>query len=242
MEKLAYCGLWSLVLCGFASTGCKETVQGKYLDTEGIALVADVTAETDKESTVELSFLTGGDESNTYVDLAADKVTVTGDGVGKVLSAKSKGEYATKFASGAGGAKFSVALNRMESDKTDALKTSGTLPEPFKVSVDAAGDASRQDALTIKWAPFGEADSVRVDIDGDCVFFTFQDGEADDGEFVVPKNELIFGSDPKKDDGGNCDAVVTITRTRNGTVDKVFDTESKLRLHQVRSATFPSVP
>lgn len=239
MKTRACSGMLSLVLCGFAGAGCKETVEGEFLDTQGIALVADVTAKSDKESKVELSFLTGGDESNTYVNLSDDKVTVTGDGVAKVLKAESKGEYEGTFASGKGGAKFSVALDRSDKDQDDATSNSGTLPEPFTVSVDGAGDLSRQDALTIRWEPYGDAEEVRVNIDGDCIFFTFEDTEDDDGEFTVEKQGLIFGDEDKEAD---CEVTVTVTRTRRGSTDKVFDPESKLRLHQVRSTTFTSVP
>jgi len=224
-----------------ALMGCKETVEGKYLDTEGIALVADVTAESEKKSTMEIDFLTGGDESNTYVDLSADEVTATGDGVKKTLGADSKGEYDTTFNTGKSGAVFTIGLARAEKDKTDALKTKGTLPDSFEVSVEQTGDVSRaDDDLTILWDPSGTADEVRVDIDGDCVFFTFVSGEDDDGEFTVKANELIFGG--KDDKEKDCEATVTVTRTNVGKVDSVFDTESKFRLHQVRSTTFQSVP
>lgn len=223
-----------------ALIGCKETVEGKYLDTEGIALVADVTAESDKKSTMEIDFRTGGDESNTFVDLSADEVTASGDGVKKTLGADSKGEYDTTFDTGKSGAVFTIGLARAEKDKTDALKTKGTLPESFDVSVKQTGDISRTEALTVTWDPSGKADEVRVDIDGDCVFFTFVSGEDDDGEFTVKANELIFGG--KDDKEMDCEATVTVTRTNFGTVDPVFDTESKFRLHQVRSTTFQSVP
>lgn len=224
-----------------ALMGCKETVEGKYLDTEGIALVADVTAESEKKSTMEIDFLTGGDESNTFVDLSDDDVTASGEGDKKTISPDSKGEYDTTFNTGKSGAVFTIGLARAEKDKTDALKTKGTLPDTFDVSVMQSGDVSRaDDALTILWDPSDTADEVQIDIDGECVFFTFESGEEDDGEFTVEKTELIFGGDDDKKK--DCEVTVTVTRTNFGTVDSVFDPESKFRLHQVRSTTFQSVP
>jgi hypothetical protein len=226
----------------FALTGCKETVEGKYLDTEGIALVAEVTAEADNKSSMTIDFLTGGDESNTYVDLSADEVTASGGGVKKTISAADQGEYDTSFATGKPGTAFTIGLTRSAKDKTDASKTSGKLPDNFKVTLDQDGDISRTDALTILWDPSGSADEVKIDIDGDCLFFVFEGHEPDDGKFTVPAKDLIFGGDPKKDDKGSCEATVTVTRTNLGEVDPVFDTESKFRLNLVRSTTFQSVP
>jgi hypothetical protein len=240
MNMRAYRGVWAILGCGLAAAGCKETVEGKYLDTEGIALVADVTAESAGKASVELAFKSGGDESNTYVDLGDDKVTVTGDGKGKVLNAKARGEYETSFDLSKADAEFSIALDRKDADKKDAKSTSGKLPKDFDVTIDASGDVSRQDELVVQWSPSGENGVVvEVDLDGDCISFTFKSGEKDDGEFVVPAKDLIFGG--KDDDEGDCEVQATVTRTRNGDVDDVFDSESKLRLHQVRKATFTSV-
>lgn len=228
------------VLCALAAVGCKETVEGKHLDTQGIAMVVDVTAKDDSKSEMRIEFLAGGDESNTFVNLEDDEVKVGAGGKTKVIDPQDKGEYETTFATAAGGTEFTVALDRSDADKDDATDNSGVLPEPFTASVDGSGDHSRKNAVTIKWDPSGDADEVRIDIDGDCVFFTFVDEQADDGEYIVAADELTPISDEDKQK--SCEATVTVTRTIFGTTDAVFDPESKFRLHQVRSATFQSVP
>jgi hypothetical protein len=220
--------------------GCKETVEGKFLDTQGIAMLADVTADGTDSADVSIDFVAGGDESNTYVNLGDDRVIVGVDGKKGDASAESKGEYEFAASTGEGGTQFSIALDRQDAEKEDATKNMGTLPDDFEVMI-AAGDHSRREALTIEWDPSGDADEVRIDLDGDCVFFTFESGEADDGEFVIPADELIFGSDPAQDDEGTCEVTATVTRTNHGTIDPVFDLESHFDLHQVRTAKFTSV-
>lgn len=222
--------------------GCEETVEGKYLDTEGIAMVVDVTATDDSSSEMKIEFLVGGDESNTYVDLADDKVIASGGDQAKMLAADDIGRYDADFHTGAADTEYTVSLDRVAEDKKDAPDSSGTLPEPFTLALDMQGDVSRQDPLTVTWDPSGTADEVKVDVDGDCVFYTFDSGEDDDGSFTFPANDFIFGGDPADDDKGSCEATVTITRTRFGETDPVFDSESKFRLHQVRSLKFNSVP
>lgn len=219
-----------------AAMGCKETVEGKFLDTEGIAMLVDVTAKDTGSANVEIDFVAGGDESNTYVALGDDKVTVGVDGKKGSASAESKGEYSFEAGTGEGGTVFSVALDRVDADKADASKSSGTLPDDFDVMI-AAGDHKRSEALTIAWDPAGDADDVRIDLDGDCISFTFESGEADDGEFVVPAGDLVIGTDDK----GDCEVTATVTRTNHGKTDPVFDPESHFDLHQVRTATFTSV-
>jgi hypothetical protein len=238
-------GMRNLVLSGLGALsllGCKETVEGKFLDTEGIAVLIDVTAESEDSSRMEVDFVTGGNESNTYVNLSADEVTVGADGDEKEIHQSSKGEYETTFDTGAGGTVFTLALDRSDADKTDASENEGTLPEPFAVMLEPAGEVSRSEDLTVLWDPSGDADEVRIDVDGDCVFFTFESGEDDDGEFVIAANELILGGDPMSDDEGPCEVEVTVTKTNHGTTDETFDPESHFRLHQVRSATYDSVP
>lgn len=219
--------------------GCEETVDGEYLDTEGIAIVVDVTARDDNSSEMDIEFLVGGDESNTYVDLSADTVTATGGDQARTLGADDKGRYDAEFDTGAADTEFTVSLERSDEDKADALDSGGVLPEPFTLSLDADGEISRQDALTVSWDPSGTADQVKVDVDGDCTFFTFDGGEPDNGSFTFPAGEFVLGS---TDDKGDCEATLTVTRTNFGTTDPVFDSESKFRLHQVRSMTFTSVP
>jgi hypothetical protein len=191
---------------------------------------------------MEIDFVTGGDESNTYVNLSADEVTVGADGEDKVIDADSKGEYETTFDTGAGGTVFTLALDRSDADKTDASENEGTLPEPFTVMIEPAGEISRSEDLTILWDPSGDADEIRVDVDGDCVFFTFESSEDDDGEFVIAAGDLILGGDSANDDEGPCEVEVTVTKTNHGTTDETFDPESHFRLHQVRSATYDSIP
>src|SRR5690606_2510464 len=160
------------------------------------------TASGDGKSRIEIDFLTGGDESNTYVDLSDDEVTATvdveGDKTKKVIRPASKGEYATTFDTNEGGAVFSIGLDRSDADKEDATETEGVLPDPFDISIQPTGQVSRRDPLTIEWEPSGTGDKMRIDVDGTCVYFVFDSDEADDGEYTIDK--LYFGSDPAKDD------------------------------------------
>lgn len=230
-------GAWGLVAAGLG--GCEETVEGQYLDTEGIAMVVDVTARTDAASEMEIEFLSGGDESNTYVDLGQDTVSASGGDEDFELDQDRTGRYTADFATGEGGTVFSVSLDRSDEEKSDALDSHGVLPVPFSITLEPAGEVSRAGALSVTWDPSDEADEVRIDADGDCLFFTFVDGEADDGEYTIEAGDFVLGS---TDDEGSCEATLTVTRTNFGEADPVFDSESKFRLHQERGTTFTSVP
>lgn len=237
VDTRAWAGAFGLA--GALLGGCEETVEGKYLDTEGIAMVVDVTARSESAAEMTIEFLSGGDESNTYVDLQDDAVTATGGDEELELAQDRTGRYSADFGTGEGGAEFTVSLDRSDEDKSDALDSGGVLPEPFTITLEPAGDVSRAEALTVRWDPSGGADEVRIDADGDCLFFTFVTDETDDGEYVIEAGDFVFGS---SDDEGDCEASVTVTRTSFGEVDPVFDSESKFRLHQERSVTFTSTP
>ena len=43
-------------------SGCKETVEGEFLDTEGIAIRVNVTATSEDSSSMDIDFVVGGDE------------------------------------------------------------------------------------------------------------------------------------------------------------------------------------
>ncbi|MDH5675686.1 MAG: hypothetical protein OEZ06_26415 [Myxococcales bacterium] len=225
-----------------AVSGCKETVSGDYLDTEGIAMVADVRAFSDTKAEVDIEFLVGGDESNTYVDLSDDELVIKGGDQSKTVSQSAVGEYSASFSSGEAGTEYRIELDREDPNRADAFDNVGTLPEAFTIGIEPGGEVSRQEMLTVTWEPSGSDDDMRIDLDGDCIFFTFKSGEADDGVFAIEANDLIFGGDPADDDKGECEVEVTVTRTRKGETDSIFDAESKLRLHQVRSTTYRSLP
>jgi hypothetical protein len=230
----------SIVLLGAWLCGCEETVEGKYLDTEGIAMVVDVTARSEGAAELEIEFKSGGDESNTYVDLDGDTVSASGgDETFAELDEDRTGRYTADFGTGEGGTEFSVSLDRSDEDKTDALDSQGVLPDAFAITLDPETDVSRAGALLVTWDPAGGADEVRIDADGDCLFFTFAAGEEDDGEYVIEAGEFVLGG---TDDEEDCEATLTVTRTNFGEVDSVFDSESKFRLHQERSVTFTSTP
>jgi hypothetical protein len=139
--RVGVLGALGLVAAGLG--GCEETVEGRYLDTEGIAMLVEVTARSDRASEMEIEFKAGGDESNTYVDLGDDTVSASGGDEDLELDHRRTGRYTADFTTGEGGTEFSVSLDRSDEGKSDALDSHGVLPEPFGITVEPAGDVSR---------------------------------------------------------------------------------------------------
>ncbi len=230
------------LLSTLAMAGCaEETVSSENIKTGGIVGLFEVTARSDSSSTARATLVVGGDQSNTYVTLDnGDNLTATAGSETKTLTtAGGPGRYEANFATGAAGEEFSIALNRP--DDTDALGNSGLLPAPFAFTELPTGTPSRKtDAVTIKWDN-GEAGSLELEVEGDCIFDESFKPASGSTEFTISADKLR-STGVNEEDKETCDLTVTLTRTSSGSVDPALDNDSRFRLHQVRSTTFASAP
>ncbi|EYF03733.1 hypothetical protein [Chondromyces apiculatus] len=220
------------------ATGCTETIDSKNLRTAGIAALIEVESTDGTSSEVVATLLTGGAQSNTYVDLSSgDAIYASAGGGDRVeMGVESTGVYQADFRVGAEGTEFVVSLERVDDD--GAPRSAGTLPAPFALNPVPPEDASRAEAFTITWTGTS-SDPMEIEVDGDCIFSDTFEVPGDPGSFTIPANELSATSSDKAE---TCNVTVSVTRSRTGDPDPAFDPESRVDLRQVRTTTFVSAP
>jgi hypothetical protein len=217
--------------------GCTESIDSKNIKTAGIAALIDATSTNGTATTVLVELKTGGAQSNTYVDLSdGDALSVEVDGKTYEMSAEGNG-YEAEIPTGAADTEFKVSFQRR--NDTSAPDSKGQMPAPFTLDDIPTGDHSRAEDLVITWdAASASASEMSIQLDGNCIFVeTFE--VPDSGTYTVRGGELKATSDdmPK-----SCVVEVELRRTRKGTADVGYDSESWFRLHQVRTTSFTSAP
>lgn len=236
-----------IILCAVLASstalfGCsREVTSSNNIKTPGIAAIIDVTAESDSLSTVVAELRIAGSSSNAFVSLdGEDKLTATAADASKEMVVEDlAGIYEAEFPTAAADTKFTVALERGEGDES-ARNNSGNLPAPFQIGPTPDNKPSRAEAdITLTWAPVDTSADMVAELNGTCIFSKTIDVTGDEGTLLIPKGTLqSTGNDMPE----ACDITVTMTRTRKGTADPVFDPESSFELHQVRKASFSSAP
>ena len=218
--------------------GCTETVDSTNIKTPGIAATIVATADSDTSTTVVATLQVGGPSSNTYVNLeAGDQIFATNGTDRKAMQADGEGVYVATFATAVEDADFAVDLQRTV--EADAPANSGTLPAPLALTVGASA-VSRDADITFTWTPSGSKDNVSLKLSGSCIFTKTIDVPGDTGTHTVSGGTLQPTNSNMP--GDSCDVTVDIQRSRAGTTDPGFDTESTFMLHQKRSGTFTSTP
>jgi hypothetical protein len=219
-------------------SGCTETIDSTNVKTRGIAALIEATASSDASTTVVATLKAGGDESNTYVILGGgDRIFASAGDQRVEMQAQSSGVYEAKFNSGKADLPIKVDLQRENDD--DAPSSTGNLPAPFDIAALPTDPVSRASDLTIAWAPTGSTDSVKLELNGNCIFLEVVNVPGDTGKHVIAAGTLK-PTNPKM--GESCPVTVKMTRSRKGTPDGTFDSESWFVLEQVRTASFTSAP
>jgi hypothetical protein len=234
--------LCAALVSSAALFGCtREVTSSNNIKTPGIAAIIDVTATSESLSTVVAELKIAGSSSNAFVNLdGEDKLTATANETSKEMVVEDlAGVYEAEFPTGAANTKFTVALERGEGDES-ARGNSGNLPAPFDIGPTPDTKPSRaNDEITLTWSTPDTDSKMVAEFQGSCIFLETIDIVGDDGKLVIPKGTLeSTGGDMPKE----CDINVTITRSRTGTADPVFDKESSFQLHQVRKTSFASAP
>jgi hypothetical protein len=138
----------------------------------------------------------------------------------------------------ASGTQYTVALNRGTSD-TSAPSSTATLPEPFTLGTLSATTYSRAGTdIAVTYSPAGQSDAVAWTITGDCFNAAGSSVSGDTGAFTVSKGTLSgTGSQSTQ----NCQATLTLTRTRPGSLDPAYY-GGTISAVQQRSVTWTSTP
>jgi len=227
-------------LVGLLAVGCsKETTSSRNIKTGGIAALTDVYADTDTTATIHVELRVGGSSSNTYINLEdGDELIATAGDQTKTLSMTDEpGKFEAKFTGVGADTVFSLVLERPHD--TTASENSGTLPAPFTLDKPTDDLSRKNDELEVTWAPSGTDDAMEFDFDGDCIFPRPPERPSDSGSFTLAKGELDSTGGDKPE---ACRLTLDAQRSRSGTADSAFDSESWFRLHQRRSTSFVSAP
>jgi hypothetical protein len=219
-------------------SGCtKETVDSQNINTAGIAALIEVTATTDSATTVITTLKVGGAQSNTYVDLSDGDAIFAKAGATRVeMTGQSTGVYEAEFNTAALDTEITVSLERKDDDA--APNSRGLLPGPFALTI-GASSVSRTADLAITWTPSGSNDDVTIELSGTCISGQTIDVPGDPGTHTITANTLKPINDMMPE---SCDVNVEVTRSRQGTADVAFDSESRFRMRQIRTSKFTSTP
>lgn len=226
------------LVLGMAAIGCSATTSSRNIRTAGMVALVDVTSEQEGQSKVHSSIVIGGANSNTYVVLeGGDRMYAEAGGQHEDMNAVSDGEYEAKFATSGG--EFVVGLTRDQDPP--APNNKGTMPPPFNITsqFDDTPKSRAKDDVTLTWDPSGSGTDVAIHLSGDCILDVDFSVGGDPGTYTIEKKKIVAWESQKKE---KCNVIAAITRTANGTTDPALDSDSRFRLHQVRTVRFVSGP
>jgi hypothetical protein len=234
-----------IILCAALASsaalfGCsKEVTSSVNIRTPGLAPIITVTAESASLATVHVDMKIAGSSSNAYVILeGGDKLVAEADGKTSDMRSESEGEYEAEFPTAAADTEFKVMLERPNDDP--GLNNRGTMPAPFEIGALPETKPSRATAdVTVTWSPVDTNSDMKIQVNGSCIFLETFSVPGDEGQFVIPKGKLSSTNSEKPEE---CEVTVTMTRSRVGTTDSIFDKESSFTLQQIRKDTFVSAP
>ncbi len=219
--------------------GCsnEETVSSSQIKTGGISAKIEVKSENGTSSLVTAKLNVGGPDGTAVILENGDKLTVTANGETKTLNAEEEGVYVTTLGTADADTEFVVGLERGDPDDSPAPNSVGKLPPPF--TVPAIAQFSRTtEPVEIKWDPAGN-DSIRIEIDGDCIKLQSDIETSDTGSYTIPAGTLeSFESDKDK----TCDITARVWRDRGGAPDSALDKDSRMTLSQFRTVKFQAAP
>jgi hypothetical protein len=229
---------WLLAALATSAIACSATTSSRNIRTAGVVALIDVTSHSENEAVVQTKLVIGGANSNTHMILeGGDRLYADAGGQHQEMNAVGEGDYEAKFPTSGG--EFVVSLTR--DVDAPAPNNKGTLPPPFEIT-SQFGDAplSRaKDDLTVTWSPSEGGAQVKVTLEGDCVLPVSFDVGGDPGTFTIERTKIKAWMAQEKD---ACNVSLTIERTTPGTTDPALDSDSRFRLHQLRSTRFVSGP
>ena len=157
--------------------------------------------------------------------------------------AQSGNGYATSFPYEAANTPYRVAFLRTpppdgECAGKSAPNSNVMLPAPYGIT-GPLQDAvqSRAASLALMWSPAGEADSMSFAVDGPCIQHYADTIDNDNGTFTIPANSiLVVGSANVA-----CTATISVTRSRQGTLDENYGEGGVISATQSRSVQIQTV-
>jgi hypothetical protein len=218
-----------LLLLGVGVTtlaaGCTEDIASSDVRTSGV--YADYTAlaskgEPSDSGTKASAYLrTGGDNSNTFLDLVGDdKLVITVGDESRELTGE---ERTGDFAEDAEDTLITFAWMRGEED-VSAPNSTVTLPPEFTPTLEGITlvdgedpEIPRSAPLVISWEGASTSDQVNYHIEGDCLFLETGEESSNDGSITIDADEFNVTGD---DEAATCGAKLYVELVRKGTLDE----------------------
>lgn len=229
----------ALALCA----GCTTKSLSEYRTSE-IQAEMRAAATSNGKTTVNVS-LHDASSSLTYLQLTTDdKLEATfGDNTQPLHETSLLGAvgYSASFDGDAGESVFHVRFSRTRDD--GAPDSSASLPTPFTLRALSWSTHSRAEAMTISWTSDFSVDAMQLTVTGPCIDqYDAVIGAVGTGQFVIPAGALAKrASDGDQQGLGECDATVSVSRSRAGSVDPAFH-GGRFTGVQVRETRFRSTP
>jgi hypothetical protein len=231
-----------------------QSISSSNVTTQGI--YADLSATSDGSSThVEARLKTGGQVSNTYLDLQnGDSLTAY---AGSDTSPMSKntllGEvwYTSNFMASTTNMLVRVDFERAHDAHTmeclggSAPNSLATVPDAFEISAPTqnASVSRKSGAIQIAWSPSGSTDHMEYSVNGSCIEpMLSQLISNDSGTLTIPAGSLKDAPNPTMQGSTSCTITVEITRQRAGKIDPAYGEGGTFSAAQVRQIAIQSTP
>lgn len=228
--------------CAAIWLGCTD-VSSADLKTQGITarllVAADGTGATTSTAVLNVDtnltdFVQLASGDTLVTDVSTQSEPMASENVGGVIT------YSAAFTGqDAPGTQYTVVFNRAAGNAS-APASVATIPQPFNISPLTRQTFSRaNDDIVLQYATSGSTDQMSWSISGSCLnVLAGQTLSGDPGTFTITKGSLV-----SKAAGGdqNCQATLTLTRAREGTLDPAYGGGS-IYGQQQRSVTFTSSP
>ncbi|HWU88721.1 MAG TPA: hypothetical protein VN253_15750 [Kofleriaceae bacterium] len=234
---IAKLSLFTLLVAG--ATACKTT-QSEDILTRGMYAAVSASADGTGSTTVSATLYLGPPSDLIFVDLAGGDQLIAHHGneskpMSEQIILNIVSHYAT-FAADGEGEGFEVELRR-EVDE-GAPSTRVTLPAPFTLGT-IPPTVSRGAAFGVTWTG-SSTDRMRWSADGACI--ESASGAIDGGAGSVTMPAGTFRKVPGNNVADSCQVKVTITRERDGELDRAYGKGGTAAGVQTRSVTFTSMP
>ncbi|MFZ4738420.1 MAG: hypothetical protein ACOYM9_20855 [Bradymonadia bacterium] len=221
------------------STAC-SSMSSEDVDTDGMYAQIGVEARGNGQTEVRVSLRAGDADSMTWIELdGGDRLYAEREDLRVRLSEYDSTfeqfEYGTALDGEFVGTPVRVELRRERF--ADADNSVVSLPAPFDLKVGNAGQTFETgvDAVALRWGQ-GSADTIAVEVEGDCILDYRTSAMPDTGAFELPPQALEAYSG--EGEGSTCSAVVRVRRTRVGALDPQFEggriTASQVREVRIR--------
>lgn len=232
IAKLGFLALLPLTAC--------TTTESDNILTRGMYASIEATADGDGTTTVSASLFLGPPSDLIFIDLVAgDQLIAHHGGQSKnmteiiILNIVS---HTATFAGDDEDAEFDIEFRR--DVDPGAPSSLVTLPAPFTLGI-VPPSVSRGADFGVNWTG-SSPDPMRWSANGSCIQAASGTIAGDPGSVTMPAG--TFRKAPGMNIPDSCEVTVTVTRERDGDVDRAFGEGGTATGIQTRSVTFTSTP